>query len=105
MTDTDTAAKAKVRLGPNYRRLWWASVVSNLGDGVGMIAYPWLASAVTRDPILIGAIVAAQRLPWLVFTLPAGVLTDRLDRRKIMVVSDVTRAFLVVAIAVAVVVN
>ena len=105
MTDTDTAAKAKVRLGPNYRRLWWASVVSNLGDGVGMIAYPWLASAVTRDPILIGAFVAAQRLPWLVFTLPAGVLTDRLDRRKIMVVSDVTRALLVVAIAVAVVVN
>jgi MFS family permease len=90
---------AKVRLGANYRRLWWASVISNLGDGVGMIAYPWLASAVTRDPILIGAIAAAQRLPWLIFTLPAGVLTDRLDRRRIMVVSDVARAVLVAAIA------
>jgi len=105
MTDTDGAAEGKVRLGPNYRRLWWASVVSNLGDGVGMIAYPWLASAVTRDPILIGAIVAAQRLPWLIFTLPAGVLTDRLDRRKMMVVSDIARVLLVVAIAVAVLMN
>ncbi len=105
MTGTETPAGEKVRLGPNYGRLWWASVVSNLGDGVGVIAYPWLASAVTRDPILIGAIVAAQRLPWLIFTLPAGVLTDRLDRRKIMVVSDITRALLVVAIAMAVLVN
>jgi MFS family permease len=79
--------------------LWLASVVSNLGDGVGVIAYPWLASAVTRDPILIGTIVAAQRLPWLVFTLPAGVITDRVDRRKIMVVADVARALLVGVIA------
>jgi MFS family permease len=92
----------KVGLGTNYWRLWWSSVISNLGDGVGVIAYPWLASAVTRNPILIGAIAAAQRLPWLIFTLPAGVLTDRLDRRKIMVGSDIVRALLVAVIAIAV---
>ncbi|MCB2223377.1 MAG: MFS transporter [Actinobacteria bacterium] len=96
---------ARVRLGADYWRLWVGSVVSNLGDGVGVIAYPWLASAATRDPILIGLIGAVQRLPWLVFTLPAGVLTDRLDRRRIMVVADVVRAVLVGAIAVAVLVS
>ncbi|MFH2072301.1 MAG: MFS transporter [Actinomycetota bacterium] len=105
MAETGTAGTTGVRLGANYRRLWVASVVSNLGDGVGMIAYPWLASAVTRDPILIGLIAAVQRLPWLIFTLPAGVLTDRLDRRKIMVGSDVVRALLVAVIAVAVLVG
>ncbi|MEN8235892.1 MAG: MFS transporter, partial [Actinomycetota bacterium] len=85
---TDAAAKAekkpRVRLGADYWRLWSSSVVSNLGDGVAQIAYPWLASAVTRDPMLIALIAVVQRLPWLLFTLPAGVITDRVDRRLIM---------------------
>ncbi|MGA9595269.1 MAG: MFS transporter, partial [Acidimicrobiia bacterium] len=84
-----TEGKQKIRLGAHYWKLWTASVISNLGDGVGQIAYPWLASAVTRNGFLIALIAIAQRLPWLVFTLPAGVITDRVDRRKIMVGMDV----------------
>ncbi len=72
------------RLGANYWRLWTSSVVSNLGDGVAQIAYVWLASAITRDPILLAGIAVVQRLPWLVFSLPAGVITDRADRRKLI---------------------
>ncbi len=83
--------KEKIRLGGRYWRLWTASVISNLGDGVAQIAYPWLASAVTRNGFLIALIAIAQRLPWLVFTLPAGVITDRVDRRKIMVAMDTVR--------------
>jgi len=82
---TDTA------LGPAYRRLFASSVVSNLGDGIGMVAYPWLATAVTRDPLLIALVAVAQRLPWLVFSLPAGVITDRYDRRMLMVWSNIAR--------------
>ncbi len=103
---TDTAApttKEKVKLGASYAKLWTASVVSNLGDGIAAIAYPWLASAVTRDPVLIALIAVAQRLPWLVFTLPAGVITDRIDRRKIMVAMDVVRTVITLGVAVAVV--
>ncbi len=105
---TDEAAEeaiqdaGKVELGVNYWRLWTASVISNLGDGVAFIAYPWLASAVTRNGLLIGLIAVAQRLPWLVFTLPAGVITDRVDRRKIMVSMDVVRAALTVVVGFAV---
>jgi len=91
-----------VKLGVNYWRLWTASVISNLGDGVATIAYPWLASAVTRNGLLIGLVAVAQRLPWLVFTLPAGVITDRLDRRKIMVSMDIVRAGLTVVVGFAV---
>jgi len=100
---TETAAKpekkAKLPLGTNYWKLWSASVVSNLGDGVAFIAYPWLASAVTRSPVLIAAIAVAQRLPWLIFSLPAGVITDRVDRRKIMVWANVFRTALTAVVA------
>ena len=100
---TETVKKPKVRLGSNYWRLWVASVVSNLGDGIALIAYPWLASAVTRSPVLIALIAVAQRLPWLVFTLPAGVITDRVDRRKLMVAMDVSRTLITLVVAATVV--
>ncbi len=90
------------RLGANYYKLMAASTISNLGDGIGVIAYPWLASAVTRNPILIAGVAAAQRLPWLLFTLPAGVITDRRDRRRLMVGSNAVRAFLTLGVAAAV---
>jgi MFS family permease len=102
---TEKAAPAKIPLGGRYWRLWTASAISNLGDGVGAIAFPWLASAVTRNPVLIALIAVAQRLPWLIFTLPAGVITDRLDRRRIMVWADVARASLVSLIAAVVLVG
>jgi MFS family permease len=104
VTTSDTPPR-KARLGPRYWRLWTASVISNLGDGVAMIAFPWLASAVTRNAFLIALIGVMQRIPWLVFTLPAGVLTDRLDRRKIMVWSDVARAVFTGLIAAVVLAN
>jgi MFS family permease len=87
------------RLGPNYFKLFWASTVSNLGDGIGIIAYPWLASAITRDPLLISLVVVVQRLPWLLFSLPAGVITDRHDRRRLMVTANTIRAIVTVGIA------
>jgi len=84
------------KLGASYWKLWTATAISNLGDGVSMVAYPWLASAVTRSPILIAAAGFASRLPWLIFTLHAGVLTDRFDRRKLIVAMDFMRGVLTV---------
>jgi len=92
----------KIRLGASYRKVYAASAISNLGDGVAQIGYPWLASAVTRNPLLVAAVVVAQRLPWLLFTLPAGVITDRVDRRKAIIAMDVLRAVLTLAVALAV---
>ena len=103
-TDPEAPA-AKVRLGPAYWKLWAASVTSNLGDGVALIAYPWLASAVTRNGMLLALIAVAQRLPWLIFRLPAGVMTDRVDRRKIMMTMDILRTAVTVAVALVVLVR
>lgn len=91
-----------MRLGWNYRKLYAATALSNVGDGMAGIAYPWLATATTRNPLLIAVIAAAQRLPWLLFTLPAGVITDRVDRRRAMVATDAIRGVLTLAVAVAV---
>lgn len=87
-------------LGANYVRLWIANVVSNFGDGLATVAYPWLASAVTRSPIHLAGIVVATRLPWALFTLPAGVITDRVDRRRLIASMDVFRFVLTLAVAV-----
>ena len=104
MTDTTVEQtadhpKPKIRLGPQYVKLWTASVISNLGDGIAFVAYPWLASAITRNPLLIALIAVAQRLPWLVFSLPAGVITDRVDRRRLIVLMDVIRTGLTMVVA------
>lgn len=90
------------RLGASYRKLFMSTAVSNIGDGMSVIAYPWLASALTRNPILIASVVLVQRLPWLVFTLPAGVITDRVDRKKAMVIADFVRFGLTLVVALAV---
>ncbi len=92
-------------LGASYWKLWTATAISNLGDGVSMVAYPWLASAVTRSPMLIAAAGFASRLPWLVFTLHAGVLTDRFDRRKLIVGMDFMRGCLTVCVGAIVFLN
>lgn len=90
-------------LGANYWKLWSASVISNLGDGVAQIAYPWLASLLTRDPALIAGVALAQRLPWLVFSLHAGVIVDRGDRRRLMVAMNSIRFVITAIVTVAVV--
>ncbi len=71
-------------LPPNYWRLFGASAVSNLADGVFFIVVPLLAVQFTQSPILIAGLTIAGRLPWLFFVLIAGALADRLDRRSTM---------------------
>jgi hypothetical protein len=82
----------------DFRLLFSASAISNLGDGISALAFPWLATLITRDPVLIGAVAAAARLPWLLFSIPAGVVVDRADRRRLMVRADLVRAVLTVGV-------
>jgi MFS family permease len=91
-----------VSLGPEYRKLWASSTVSNLGDGVTLTAGPLLAATLTRDPVLVAGVAFAQRVPWLLFPLISGALVDRLDRRRVMGYVDVARTALIGALGVAV---
>ncbi len=96
-------AKVKDPLGPNYRKLWIAATISNLGDGVRLTALPLMAATLTRDPARIAGIEFASTLPWFLFALLSGALVDRVDRRVAMGASNILRAALVGALAVAVV--
>ena len=79
-------------LDGRYWRLWGAVATSNIGDGMASLAFPWLASLLTRDPLLVAGVALATRLPWLLFSLQAGVLGDLLDRRRLMVSANTVRA-------------
>ncbi len=82
----------------NYRLLFSAGAMTNLGDGLIVLALPWLAALMTRDSVAIAAVAAAGRMPWLLFALPAGVIIDRSDQRKLIARADLLRAAIVFAI-------
>ena len=84
-------ALSLLRGNRNYRHLFTASAISNLGDGVSALAFPWLATLITRDPLLISLVAFSTRLPWFLLSIPAGVWTDRFDRQRLMVWADITR--------------
>lgn len=84
-----------------YWRLWTASTVSNLGDGVFLVALPLLAARLTRSEVSISIVAAAASLPWLILSLPIGTLIDRSDRKRVLVVADTVRAILIALLAIA----
>ncbi len=83
---------------PNFRLLFGAGTLTNLGDGLVILALPWLATLMTQNPIAIAAVAAAGRLPWLFFAIPAGVIVDNADHRKLIARTDLLRAVIVLAI-------
>jgi MFS family permease len=91
------------RLGVPFWRLWSASALSNLADGLVKIALPLVAVTVTNSPALVAGVALAVTLPWLLFALPAGALADRVDRRIAMLTADTVRAAAVAVLTVAVV--
>ena len=75
-----------------FQRFVAASGMTNLADGVAVVAWGWAASLLTRDPLLVALVPVALRLPWVLFALPAGIVTDRVDRRRLIVAMDGLRA-------------
>ena len=69
-----------------------ASGMTNLSDGIALVVWAWLASLLSRDPIFVALMPVALRLPWFLFALPAGIVTDRCDRRRLILTMDMVRA-------------
>src|SRR5215207_1714900 len=92
----------KVAGGSGFAKLWGATAVSNVGDGVYATALPLLAASLTRDPLLVSLVRFAEWLPWLLFGLLSGALLDRWDRRRVMWTVDAARFAIVGGLAVAV---
>jgi MFS transporter len=79
--------------------------VANFADGIAKAAFPLLAASMTRDSVVIGALSAVAVLPWLLFSMATGMLLDRVDRRRALMVANVARAAFVGGLAVAVLVG
>jgi MFS family permease len=67
-----------------------------------MVATPLFVASQTSDPFLVSSASAVTWLPWLLFALPGGVLVDRVDRRRLMVLLDGVRALLMAGLVAAV---
>lgn len=79
------------KLGPAFNRLFSASVISNLSDGLLAVAAPLLAISLTKDPVLISMLSAFVMLPWLLFAIPIGLIVDRSNKRLLITFTNSIR--------------
>ncbi|MFD7460449.1 MULTISPECIES: MFS transporter [unclassified Streptomyces] len=87
-----TRPAGRADLGRPFRWLWASAAASNAGDGITRTLLPLLVVAHHPDPAAVAGLTAVNMLPWLLFALPAGVLVDRADRRRIVLGSNLVRA-------------
>jgi len=86
------------RLGGGFRWLLTSSWTTNLGDGIAAAAGPLLVASLTDDPFLVSLAALLGWAPPLVFGLGAGVLSDRADRRAIVLTANAVRAGVLIAL-------
>ncbi|KGA18008.1 hypothetical protein GM50_10075 [freshwater metagenome] len=79
------------KLGPAFNRLFSASAISNLADGLLAVAAPLLAITLTKNPVLISMLSALVMLPWLLFAIPIGLIVDRVDKRLLITFTNSLR--------------
>jgi len=93
-----TADARVVLANPRFRNLWLAEVISRIGDGLTSLAILVVIHRVTGSVTALAGMAIVTSLPQLVFGLHAGVLADRMDRRRIMIASDVLRGLVVLSL-------
>lgn len=91
MPRTIRPGRADRRIPARYWRVWAATGLSNLGDGISLVAMPLLAASFTQDPITIAGVGLFTPLAKIAVSLGGGVLVDRSDRRSLMVAADLFR--------------
>lgn len=75
----------------DFRFLWAAMTVSFFGDGIYLVALAWQVYELSNVPTALSLVGVAWSLPMVLFLLIGGVLTDRFERRRIMIVADLLR--------------
>jgi MFS family permease len=83
----------------NFRLLWFGAVASNVGTWIQQVAQGWLVITLTNSPGWLGAVALATSLPFLVVPLFGGVIADRVDRIKLLKITQTTSMFLAFALA------
>ncbi len=89
---------ARRRFSADFAKFWAGQTISNLGSSVTLFALPLLVFKLTGSPLNLGATSATSFLPYLLFGLVIGAWVDRVDRKRLMIATDVVRALLVATI-------
>lgn len=84
-----------LRTNPHYRRLWLGEIASLLGDWFNTIALYTLVRQLTGSPLALGLVFITKMLPFALASPLAGLVTDRFDRRHLMIAADLLRAAVV----------
>lgn len=82
----------------DFRRYWLGQLTSSLGSQLSLIAYPLLVLTLGGTPAQAGGIATASLVARLAFRLPAGLVVDHVDRRRLMIYADLVRAAAVATI-------
>jgi hypothetical protein len=82
-----------LRRNRNYRFTWTGQIVSEIGDNFNNIAVFALAMALTHSGMVVAGVLLARAIPAITMGSIAGVILDRFDRKRIMIASDLIRAF------------
>src|ERR1700687_1689886 len=80
---------------PTFAVMWTATVVSNVGGWMYSAAAGWLMTSLNPDPFIVSLVQVATSLPMFVFALPAGALADTVDRRRLLILVQVSVVALV----------
>ncbi|SEF24657.1 Predicted arabinose efflux permease, MFS family [Amycolatopsis pretoriensis] len=97
---TKEPGNSKVKLGGRFHRLFAATLVSATGTGMHAAALPLLVLQITNSPLALSLVVVAVEIPWVLVSLYAGVVVDRLDRRQVMVWADIVRFAILIVLVV-----
>lgn len=84
--------------GGDFSKFWFGQTVSNLGSSFTRFALPLLVFKLTGSALNLGVATAAQFIPYLLFGLVIGAAVDRVDRKRIMIATDIARALVIAAI-------
>ena len=86
----------------DFMKLWTGQTISQFGDEITLLGVPLLAALVLdADAFEFGILGVVRFLPWIFFTLPAGVWVDRMRRRPILIGADIARAVILASIPIA----
>jgi MFS family permease len=77
---------------PAYRALWIAAVVANIGTWMYNAASGWLMTILNAHPVMVSLVQVATSLPMFLFALPAGALADIIDKRRFIIVLEISIA-------------
>jgi MFS family permease len=95
---SETAPARPLARNTNFLLLLGGQFISQMGDRLAMVAFPWLVYTTTHSALSTGIVLALFTLPYVLFGAVAGGVLDRLDRRGVMVAADIVRGGLVLAV-------